>query len=369
MVGFISAGGGGFDYVQAGQPANPQLGEIWFDVDGGSDGTGEAKVYDGDQWQPTGYTAHGDLTGVTRDAHHPPVDVSGPLTQPSDQSLGLSIGDGLANSAGTLVAALGAGLTIDADGNIQIPANGVAQSMLGFDTATQSELDNAESALSTDITAVGNDLDAHAGSTGGVHGVASGDSVAGQDDVDAVTSALSDHESDTTNPHNVTDDQTGAAAALSDHESDTTNPHNVTDNQTGAATALSNHAGNNSAHHAAPEYNGDQFNESVGDTNGSWSTVRTYNVSGSVIGWYILCRCGAYVSADAQIQIEYQDGTTDAITVTASSGGNSGSTSIDSGPGSQFTSQVGKTPDVVRYRVKNNSTQTYTFSVQWLTNT
>jgi hypothetical protein len=34
------------------------------------------------------------------------------------------------------------------------------------------------------------------------------------------------------------------------HTGDTTNPHSVTDDQTGAATALSNHAGDNSAHHS-----------------------------------------------------------------------------------------------------------------------
>lgn len=142
MVGLISAGGGGPDYIQSDEPQNPQNGETWFDTDAGSDGTGELKIYDGDAgaWKITGFTAHGDLTGVTRDAHHPPVEVSGPLTQPSDQSLGLSIdgplsggsslglsiGDGLANSAGTLVAALGNGLGIDGSGRVYVPAGALS---------------------------------------------------------------------------------------------------------------------------------------------------------------------------------------------------------------------------------------------------
>jgi len=177
------------------------------------------KVYDGadDAWEATGFTSHADLTDVTRSAHHPPVDVSGPLTQPSDQSLGLSIGDGLLDSNGTLVADLGNGLGIDSNGQVYVPASAVSQSMLAFDTATQGELDT------------------HAG--------------------------------DTTNPHNVTDDQTGAASALSDHESDTTNPHNVTDDQTGAASALSNHESDSNPHGVSLSESGPS---SIDLGNGNW---------------------------------------------------------------------------------------------------
>jgi len=177
MAGFIGGRTSAFDYIGPSTPDKPQNGEMWFDTDGASDGSGEVKVYDAESgaWEPTGFTSHAVLSDVTRAAPHPPVDVFGPLTQPSDQSLGLSIGDGLANSSGTLVAALGNGLGIDGLGQVYIPASAVSQSMLGFDTATQSELDN------------------HAG--------------------------------DTTNPHNVTDDQTGAASALSNHAADGTAHH------------------------------------------------------------------------------------------------------------------------------------------------
>ncbi len=177
MAGFIGGRTSAFDYIGPDLPNNPQNGEMWFDTDGASDGSGEVKVYDGadDAWEATGFTSHADLTDVTRSAHHPPVDVSGPLTQPSDQSLGLSIGNGLLDSNGTLVAALGNGLGIDSDGQVYVPASAVEQSMLAFDTATQGELDT------------------HAG--------------------------------DTSNPHNVTDDQTGAASALDNHTGDANAHH------------------------------------------------------------------------------------------------------------------------------------------------
>ncbi|WP_435062377.1 hypothetical protein [Halobaculum sp. EA56] len=168
MTGLVSGGGSEFDYIQSAEPSNPQNGELWFDTDGGSDGTGEVKVYDGASgaWEVTGYTSHGDLTDVTRGAHHPPVTVSAPLTQPSDQDLELDFGDGLTTSTGTLVADLGNGLGIDANGRVYIPADAIGSSEiasgavgatqldgsypdgsiavadLSFDPATQTELDN-----------------------------------------------------------------------------------------------------------------------------------------------------------------------------------------------------------------------------------
>ena len=69
-------------------------------------------------------------------------------------------------------------LTVDGNGDLAIPSGALGQDRLGFDPATQ------------------NELDSHAG--------------------------------------------------------DTANPHNVTDDQTGAATALSNHAGDANAHHSKP---------------------------------------------------------------------------------------------------------------------
>jgi len=222
MAGFIGGRTSAFDYIGPDLPNNPQNGEMWFDTDGASDGSGEVKVYDGagDAWEATGFTSHADLTDVTRSAHHPPVDVSGPLTQPSDQSLGLSIGDGLLDSNGTLVADLGNGLGIDSNGQVYVPASAVEQSMLAFDTATQAELDG------------------HAG--------------------------------DTTNPHNVTDDQTGAASALSDHENDTTNPHGVDHSQLSGVGA-------NDHHEKSPTIDSNNAynttNEAVTPGSYSWGTL------------------------------------------------------------------------------------------------
>lgn len=48
------------------------------------------------------------------------------------------------------------------------------------------------------------------------------------------------------------DGKDASAFASSSHPSNTNNPHNVTDNQTGAATALSNHESDNDAHHVRP---------------------------------------------------------------------------------------------------------------------
>ena len=161
MAGYTSPGGGGFDYVQPGEPNNPQLGDLWFDTDAGSDGSGEAKVYDSTGWVVTGYASHTDLMDIGADDHHSPVTVSDPLTEDGTQDLGLSIGDGVTLSGGTLVAALSTGLTIDGGGNVRVAADGITNELLaadavdatqivagavgttelGFDPATQSELD------------------------------------------------------------------------------------------------------------------------------------------------------------------------------------------------------------------------------------
>lgn len=170
-----------FDYVQDAAPDSPNAAESWYDT-----GSQEVKVYTGSAWKKTGVVSHDALTNVTEADHHNPVTVSGPLTEDGTQGLGLSIGNGLANSNGSLVAALGNGLGIDANGQVYIPASAVSQSMLGFDPATQTELDG--------------------------------------------------HASDTTNPHNVTDDQTGAASALSTHAGDA-NAHHSPPTSTGTSSS------------------------------------------------------------------------------------------------------------------------------------
>ncbi|GGK63500.1 hypothetical protein [Haloarcula sebkhae] len=121
MAGLSASSGGGWDYIQAAEPADPEIGALWFDTDAGPDGQGEAKVYDGGgTWQATGYISHDQLDNVAPADHHDPVTVSEPLTR-SGQSLGVDeSGISLSNLSGYPIG------TGD----------------LSFDTATQAELDN-----------------------------------------------------------------------------------------------------------------------------------------------------------------------------------------------------------------------------------
>ncbi|WP_254272177.1 hypothetical protein [Haloarcula marina] len=80
--------------MQAAEPANPEKGDSWYDTDGGADGQGEAKVYDGSTWDVTGYISHDQLNNVAPADHHDPVTVSAPLTR-SGQALALAIGNAL----------------------------------------------------------------------------------------------------------------------------------------------------------------------------------------------------------------------------------------------------------------------------------
>ncbi|WP_232703154.1 hypothetical protein [Halobacterium wangiae] len=66
-MGVWGSGGSGFqgyDYVQTDQPANPEEGQTWYDVDGDA-----AFVYDGAAWLEMTVTDHGQLSGVTAGAH------------------------------------------------------------------------------------------------------------------------------------------------------------------------------------------------------------------------------------------------------------------------------------------------------------
>ncbi|GGN97625.1 hypothetical protein [Haloarcula pellucida] len=94
MAGLSASSGGGWDYIQADTPADPEKGESWYDTDGGSDGNGEAKVYDGTQWDVTGYISHDQLDNVSPADHHDPVTVTAPITR-SGQALALAFGNAL----------------------------------------------------------------------------------------------------------------------------------------------------------------------------------------------------------------------------------------------------------------------------------
>jgi len=135
MVGFVGGAGGSFDYVQDSEPDAPLKGESWYDTDANG-GDGEVKVYDGSAWNVTGFTSHGDLTGITVDAHHSPVTVSTPLTEDGTQGLALSLGDGVADVSGSLAVTLGDGLVIDGNGNVAVTLGNA----LGVDGSSRIEV-------------------------------------------------------------------------------------------------------------------------------------------------------------------------------------------------------------------------------------
>ncbi|MBX0322462.1 hypothetical protein EGH21_05400 [Halomicroarcula sp. F13] len=235
MAGLNAAPGGGWDYIQADTPADPEKGESWYDTDGGTDGNGEAKVYDGTQWDVTGYISHDQLNNVSAADHHDPVTVTAPLTR----------------SAQALALALGNALTVDANDDLAVDESAISLSNLsgypigtgdlGFDTATQSELDG------------------HAG--------------------------------DTTNPHNVTDDQTGAAAALSNHESDPDRHHSQptgTQSQSVDGTFRTDITGTNSAYVILTE----------GETGTAVTTVTQPQNLIVASGWQSDVEVSPYISSD-----------------------------------------------------------------------
>ncbi|MHC3379404.1 hypothetical protein [Haloarcula sp. H-GB5] len=121
MAGLNAGSGGGFNYIQAAEPADPENAELWFDTDGGTDGQGEVKVYDGTEWDTTGYVSHDQLTNVSPGDHFTP-------------------GSGLSFAGGTLELLLSQYLTIDGNGNLGVASGSLGQDRLAFDTATQSEL-------------------------------------------------------------------------------------------------------------------------------------------------------------------------------------------------------------------------------------
>lgn len=61
--------------------------------------------------------------------------------------------------------------------------------------------------------------------------------------------------------------------ALDNHTSNTSNPHNVTDDQTGAAAALSNHSANATAHHSPPHLEAKETAGSSSSESVSWTSA------------------------------------------------------------------------------------------------
>lgn len=114
-------GGGGFDYVQSTPPQAPATGETWYDT-----GTDEGKVYTSSgAWHTMSTQDHIELGGIGSGDHH---------TYPIPTA-------GLATDAVTAakIAAGAVGAT-QLDGTY--PNGSIATADLGFDPATQTELNN-----------------------------------------------------------------------------------------------------------------------------------------------------------------------------------------------------------------------------------
>lgn len=98
MVGISGGGGddgGGYNYVQDAEPADPDEGEEWYDS-----WNNAAFVYDGTVWIEQTVADHSQLTGVNQDDHHSrptgttTAGINGGYTQNQGDGLG-SVADGI----------------------------------------------------------------------------------------------------------------------------------------------------------------------------------------------------------------------------------------------------------------------------------
>ena len=98
MVGISGGGGddgGGYNYVQDAEPADPDEGEEWYDS-----WNNAAFVYDGTVWIEQTVADHSQLTGVNQDDHHSrptgttTAGINGGYTQNEGDGLG-SVADGI----------------------------------------------------------------------------------------------------------------------------------------------------------------------------------------------------------------------------------------------------------------------------------
>lgn len=102
------------------------------------------------------------------------------------------------------------------------------------DINAQSLIATVNSQLPEDTTFIQNDTNKVTGNSGSnnISG-GSGDSSASDAALAELSTQLSQHISDTNNPHSVTGEQVGSEPALTNHISNTNNPHSVTKSQIG----------------------------------------------------------------------------------------------------------------------------------------
>lgn len=106
-----SGGGGGYDYVQPGEPTDAVEGEEWYDTDADA-----AFVYTGTAWVEQTVTDHGQLSGVSPANHH---------AKPSGGT-GLSFN----STNNEFDALLGNALATDANGNIDVQEGNISHDNL-----------------------------------------------------------------------------------------------------------------------------------------------------------------------------------------------------------------------------------------------
>lgn len=116
-----------FSFVQDAEPNPPEgleEGDSWFDT-----ANDEVKVYDGAAWKKTGVVEHSALQGVTSDAHH---------SRYSDVEARGAVDGADVDILGDAATVGGYGPPF---GAAAIATGAVGSAELGFDTATQGELD------------------------------------------------------------------------------------------------------------------------------------------------------------------------------------------------------------------------------------
>jgi hypothetical protein len=154
-----------YNYVSNATPDPPggvKAGETWYEPD-----TANSYVYDGGTWVDLTVVDHSQLSGVGESDHHNPVTASNPLTVDAAQGLGMSLASPVVvDGNGDLAVSLAAPLHVDGNGDLDIPNDAVTSALiaagavgseqldgnypdgsigtadLGFDTATQTELNN-----------------------------------------------------------------------------------------------------------------------------------------------------------------------------------------------------------------------------------
>ena len=229
-------------------------GETWYDT-----ANNEGKSYNGTSWDLETVGDYTELGGTI-----PQDDIA------NDTIIARMVAaDAITNTQVADNAIDTAEIVADAVTNALVAADAVDTEQVAADAVTNGEIAGA----AVDTTQVAQDAITTALiATGAVTNTEMADNAIDTAEIvtDAVTTALiaTDAVTATEIANNAVSEShlsfaTATQTELDSHEGDTGNPHNVTDDQTGAASALSNHASNSTAHHSKPtSVGGNNSNES-----------------------------------------------------------------------------------------------------------